>query len=224
MAEINNEYNQNSNLAKIRSKYIIIKIFDNLKKNKLLNNINYNKKYQKLMNKKLIDYKREYSKIEIEIIPEKNSYGEFIKISKNGYHIYFNNNKEETKRKKINKGEKVNKIKVIIDYKIKSLSNLFDGCNCIKKINFTKFNNEDITNMSGMFYECSSLKELNFSNFNTNNVTDMKDMFYGCSSLKELNLSNFNTNNVKDMSGMFYNCSSLKELNLSNFNTNKYQI
>ena len=56
MAEINNEYNQNCFLTKIRSKYIIIKIFNNLKQKKLLNIINYNKKYQKLMNIKLIDY------------------------------------------------------------------------------------------------------------------------------------------------------------------------
>ena len=87
MAELNNDYNQNSNLTKIRSKYIIIKIFDNLEGNKLLNIINYNKKYQKLMNKKLIDYKREYSKIEIEIIPEENKYGKFINISKKMNHI-----------------------------------------------------------------------------------------------------------------------------------------
>ena len=33
-----------------------------------------------------------------------------------------------------------NKIKIIIDYKIKSLSNLFHSCNCIKKIKFKKFN------------------------------------------------------------------------------------
>ena len=72
MAELNNDYNKNSNLTKIKSKYIIIKIFDNLKQNKLLNIVNYNKKYQKLMNIKLIDYKRKYSKIEIEIIPEEN--------------------------------------------------------------------------------------------------------------------------------------------------------
>jgi len=120
MVEINNDYNQNNNLTKIRSKYIIIKIFDNLKQNKLLNIINYNKKYQKLMNKKLMDYKIEYSKIEIEIIPEENKYGKFINISKNNeshYHIYFNDNIEEIKRININEGEKVNKIKIIIDIK-----------------------------------------------------------------------------------------------------------
>ena len=124
---MNNDYNQNCNLNKIRSKYIIIKIFDILKQNKLLNIINYNKKYQKLMNMHLINYKREYSKIEIEIIPEENKYGNFFNIPNRNksYHIYFNDNKEEIKQKHINKEGKVNKIKIIIDYKIKSLSHLF---------------------------------------------------------------------------------------------------
>ena len=109
---MNNDYNQNCNLNKIRSKYIIIKIFDILKQNKLLN---------------IINYKREYSKIEIEIIPEENKYGNFFNIPNRNksYHIYFNDNKEEIKQKHINKEGKVNKIKIIIDYKIKSLSHLF---------------------------------------------------------------------------------------------------
>ena len=32
----------------------------------------YNKKYQKLMNKNIKDYEKEFSKIKIEIIPKKN--------------------------------------------------------------------------------------------------------------------------------------------------------
>ena len=63
---------KNNFLIKIRSKYILKKIFDNLKENKLLDIIHYNKKYQKLMNKKLKDYKNEFLKIELEIIHKKN--------------------------------------------------------------------------------------------------------------------------------------------------------
>ena len=214
-----------NNLMKIRSKYIIIKIFNNIKQSKLLNIINYNKSYQKLMNIKLKDYKNEFSKIEIEIIPEENIYGRFIKFYnqniKSNIHIYFNdNNKEEIKRNKVNANDNVTKIKIIIDYKIKSLNRFFQNCKCIKKIKFIKFTNDDIKDMSDMFKGCSSLNELNLSNFNTNNVTDMSGMFYKCSSLKELDLSNFITNNVTNMNFMFYKCSSLKELNISNFITN----
>ena len=56
----------------------MIKIFENLESNKLLNIINYNKKYQKLMNKKLNVYKDEFLNLKIEIIPKENIYGEFI--------------------------------------------------------------------------------------------------------------------------------------------------
>ena len=70
MAEINNNLNKNNILKKIKSKYIVMRIFENLKQIKLLDIIHYNKKYQKLMNIKLKDYKNEFLNIEIEVIPK----------------------------------------------------------------------------------------------------------------------------------------------------------
>ena len=219
MADTSNNFNQNNSLKKIRSKYILIKIFDNLKENRLLKLVNYNINYQKLMKIKLKDYKNEFSKIEIEIIPKENTYGKFINTRAN-IHIYFDDNKEEIKRKKIIMGENVAKIKIIVENKIKSLSGFFSNCTCIKNIKFIKFNINDISDMSYMFKDCSSIEEINLSHFNTNNVTNMRCIFSDCPLLKELNLSNFNTNNVTDMSYMFKNCSSIEVLDLSNFNTN----
>ena len=69
------------------------------------------------------------------------------------------------------------KIKIIIDYQVKSFKELFSGCYYIESINFKKFYRNNITDMSYMFAGCSSLKELNLNNFNTNNVTNMSDMF-----------------------------------------------
>ena len=222
MAKTSNKFNGNNMLIKIRSKYILIKIFENLKENKLLNIIHYNKKYQKLMNKNIKDYEKEFSKIEIEIIPKKNEFGKFVNIFNKSINIYFNDNNEEIKKNQIAKNDKVTKIKIIINHKIKSLSKLFQDCQCIQIINFIKFKRNNITNISNMFSFCSSLKELlNLTNFNTNNVTNMNSMFSCCSSLKELNPISFNTVNVTNMKCVFYDCSSLKELNLSNFNTNK---
>ena len=129
----------NNFLIKIRSKYILKQIFDNLKENKLLEIIRYNKNIQNKLNKKLKDFIKEYSKIVIEIIPKENTYGKFICIPKkyeSYYHIYFNDNKEEIKRQKLYEDENIFKIKVILDYKIKSLSHFFDKCKCIKKITF----------------------------------------------------------------------------------------
>ena len=81
----------------------------------------------------------------------------------------------------IDEEDKVTKIKIIIDYQVKSFKGLFSLCECIESINFKKFYRNNIDNMGDMFYGCSSLKELNLNNFNTNNVTDMRSMFYGCS-------------------------------------------
>jgi len=201
MVEEKNNINKNETLVKIRSKYIIIKIFENLDENRLLNIIHYNKKYQKLMNKKIKDYKNAFSTIEIEIIPKENTYGKFFsnysKSVKSNIKIYFNDDyKKEIKTNKITKDDKVKKIKIIINHKIKSLCEFFYNCKCIKKINFIKFNKDDIKNMSWMFYKCSSLEEINLSKFNTENVTDIRGMFFRCSSLKELDLSNFKTDKV----------------------------
>ena len=85
----------------------------------------------------------------------------------------------------IKENDIINNIKIIIDYQVKSFSELFEQCD-IECINFKKFYRGDINNMSAMFYGCSSLNELNLNNFNTNNVTYMSCMFRGC--LDELKL------------------------------------
>ena len=77
------------------------------------------------------------------------------------------------------------KVKVIIDHKIESLSWLFYKCNDIKKINFIKFNRDNIKTMCGMFSGCTSLEEINFYKFNTDNVTNMSELFYECSLLNK---------------------------------------
>ena len=228
---VSKENNKENDIAKpnpiienIKSRYILSKIYDNMAIKKKLEIVKYNKKIQNRLNVGIKDYK-ECCKTEIEIIPSKGKYGKFININENDklyYHIYFNDNKEEIKNKyEITKEDKVSKIKIKIDYQVKSFNKLFYWCDCIESINFNKFKTNNITDMCDMFYNCFSLKKLNLTDFNTNNVTDMNNMFSGCSSLKKLELTNFNTNNVTDMSQMFSGCSSLKELNLTNFNTNK---
>ena len=219
----NNNQSNNRKISDIKSKYILEKIFNNIQKLKLLKIIKYNKKIQKLLNLNSYDYK-EYSIIEIEIIPAENKSGKFINLIDNAdkiyYHIYFNNNtKKEIKEYYIKEKDKVKNINIRIDYQVKSFFKLFEHCGCIEIINFKTFYRNNILNMSDIFYNCKYLKEINFSNFNTNNVTNMKYMFYDCSSLKELNLINFNSNNVTYMRSMFSGCLSLKELNLNNFNT-----
>jgi surface protein len=224
----NESVKSNNIINNIKSRLILSKIYDNIPLKQKLGIVKYNKKIQNKLNLNIKDYKEyieSFSSIIIEIILCKNVYGRFIKINENEklyYHIYFNDNKEEIKNKyEIKEDDKVTKIKIIIDYQVKSFNFLFSKCECIESINFKQFYRNNIKTMSMMFYCCSSLKEINLSNFNTNNVTDMSWMFYGCSLLKELNLSNFNTNNVNNMCSMFYKCSSLKEIKFLNFCTNK---
>ena len=54
---------------------------------------------------------------------------------------------------------------------------------CIKKINFIKFNRDDIKNMSYIFHNCASLEQLNFSDLknvkdemNENKVTSILNL------------------------------------------------
>ena len=48
------------------------------------------------------------------------------------YHIYFDDKKEENKRNYIKKEDKVNIIKIIIDYQVKSFQELFSCCKSIE--------------------------------------------------------------------------------------------
>jgi hypothetical protein len=143
--EQNIKTNRINFLEKIRSKYILKKIFNHLKTNIKLNIIKYNKETQNKLNLIIKDYKEYqeiYSKIEIEIVPIGNKGGRFINFNKSEqfyFHIYFNNSNKEIKRYIINKSAKVKNIKIIIDYQVKSFKDLFKNCKCIESINFKKF-------------------------------------------------------------------------------------
>ena len=65
-------------VLKIRSIYIMKHIFNNILQNKLLNIIRYNKNIRKKLNIQINNYKEEYFKIVIEIIPVEEKYGKFI--------------------------------------------------------------------------------------------------------------------------------------------------
>ena len=134
-------------LQKISSKYILIKIFNILKEERLLNLINYNKKLQKIMKLKKKDYENEYFKIKLELFPIENIYGKFINYLSHTK-IYFNDMVNEIKNKFITKDNEVHIIRIIINRNKKFLSNLFYGCKCIKKLKITKFNREDIETLA----------------------------------------------------------------------------
>ena len=156
MAQIINLRN-NATLNKVRSKYILAQIFDNLQQEKKIEIVRYNKNFRKLLKIRITDYRKAFSKIEIDIIPKENEFGRFIHIpnttNNSNYNIYFNDNKkEDIKRMVINENDNVKKIKVILNHKIKSLYGLFLNCKCIKKIKFIKFNRSNIKNMMNLMF------------------------------------------------------------------------
>ena len=193
-------------LINIKSKFILKKIFESIQKNKVLNIIKYNKKIQNRLNITQNDYK-EFLNIEIEIVPFQDYFVtyNFNFSEPKFYHVYFNDNEKELfpQYKSSFKCEgKIKKVKLIINYEVKSLKGLFKGCRFIKKINFIKFSRKDINDTSEMFYNCS-IEELNLSNFKSDNVKDMSKIFAECHELKKIIFSNFKTNNVINMSEMF---------------------
>ena len=193
---VSNKIESKDIFKNLKNDYFLQKLFHILLKKKSLDIIKYNKKIKERINISIKDYKEYseiYSSIEIEIKPVNNKYGEFINMNENDkkyYHIYFNDNKEEIKRNYLNENENVTKLKIIIDFQVKSFYELFYNCKCIEYIYFNKFYRNNINNMGFMFYGCSSLKELNLSNFNTNNVTDMRSIFFGCSDELKLKIRN----------------------------------
>ena len=133
-------------LKNVKSDYFIQKFFGYMPKRKSLETVRYNKSIQKRINININHYKaysEEYSSIELDIIPKKGEYGEFINIKKEDkkfFHIYFNDNKnKEIENTSLHKNDNVSKISIIIDYQIKSFSRLFAFCDCIESIEFKKF-------------------------------------------------------------------------------------
>ena len=107
-----NQVKSTNILKNLKSDYILQKIFDNLKKMKLLIILKYNKYNQQRLNLTINLYKgycELLTQIVIEIIPSKEpreKYGfgyeenviNYDDKYKKYYHIYFNNNTEEVKR------------------------------------------------------------------------------------------------------------------------------
>ena len=182
--------NNKNILNEIKSKYIIKQMFEFLNQKTFLRMIKYNNQLQTKLDMRI----KEYFQIEIEIIPvdKPDAFNIFINyfFDKSYYHIYFNDNKEEISRNYYYKKDEVKKIKILLDYEIKSLSSLFKCCKCIKSINIIKYNREDITDMSGMFSKCVALEEIDLSNLKINDSIDVNYMFSECSEELQIKIQN----------------------------------
>ena len=103
-------------------------------------------------NKKVVDLYKENN-----INPPK----AFNYFNKNNTKLYINEKEIEFNYKlKFHKSE-TNKIKILSNIKLFTLSTMFYNCINIKNIKFIKLDTHHVTNMSGMFCNCKNLTELN---------------------------------------------------------------
>ena len=155
-------------LNNIKSIYVLKRIFAHAPKRVYLGLIYHNKNFQKKLNISIDNYFIYSQQIEIEIIPTKDELNyddeeenEFIHIMEEKdrpfYHIYFDGGREEKKRNYIKVNDNITKIKVLIDIEVKSITELFNGCYCVKEIKFVKFNRTDFTDYQLMFNSCRNL-------------------------------------------------------------------
>lgn len=106
-------------------------------------------------------------------------------------------------------------------YLSEDFSSTFSEGDCLKEIDLSGFDSENVTNMSSLFSGCTYLTSITFGNdFSTANVTDMSSMFKNTKNLPSVDLSGFNTEKVTNMASMFQQESNayLTELDLSSFN------
>ena len=85
-----------------------------------------------------------------------------------------NMNKKENLifRKRFNKLG-INVTHFIIEEKLNYMSNNFNNCSSLKKIEFVSVYAGEVTDMSGMFQKCSELEYIDLSNFDTSNVKNI---------------------------------------------------
>ena len=208
-------------LSGINSKYIIKTIFNHLEEVKILGLVKYNKEFQQKIGLTIENYIN-FKRIEIVITIDQYFYSKqnqtysqlnFIRYNEKDqpyFHIYFDDRIEEAKKNYIRLNEKVSKVKISIDPKVKSIMELFYNCLFVEKIKFIKYNRADLTKLTYLFFECEHLIDLDITKLETQNVTNMNGMFRDCRNLVSLDLSNLKTCKVKDMSNLFSSCIRLR--------------
>ena len=119
--------------------------------------------------------------------------------------------------------EDINNVTLIFNQQLESNKYMFLGCDNIKEINLSEYDNSKVKVMWGMFRDCINLEKITFGNINTSLVEDMHSLFYNCTNLTSIDLSKFDTTHVTHMGWLFYNCISLTTIDLYNFNTSNVE-
>ena len=83
-----------------------------------------------------------------------------------------------------------------------SLDNLFFKVNTLQEVDLSNITSTKIKSASDLFNGCSNLKKVNFSK-DYSNLNNISNMFSGCSSLESINMNAFNKDTLQDISGLF---------------------
>ncbi len=119
-----------------------------------------------------------------------------------------------------NRANKITKVDIQDNIKIRSISFWFYNLNNLKEIvGLEKIDTSELVSMSATFKNCSSLEEIDLSSFNTKNVTTTSGMFSGCNNLKTIYVgNNWNMDKVESSDDMFKDCTSLIGPNATEYN------
>ena len=92
--------------------------------------------------------------------------------------------------------------------------------NKIQSIDFSNFDDFQVTNIDYLFSGFSALEKINFENFQTKGVGNLNHVFENCKSLTSIDLSNIKEidDGIQQMIHLFYGCSSLEVINMTSFN------
>jgi surface protein len=105
---------------------------------------------------------------------------------------------------------------IVSSREVRSMRDMFDGCQSIKSIDLSCFDVSNVRYMSRMFSACENLEDIIWFRFATSKVEDVSHMFTNCPSLKFINLSGFDTSSLKSCRKMFNKCG-VKAVNLGNW-------
>ena len=140
----------------------------------------------------------------------------FVENNANNFILFIGGKEEKLKGIiKVKDPNETLNIKLIKINEATDLSNMFNKCDCLSKINIiNRWNTSNVTTMSGMFSGCKALERLpDMSKWETNKVTDLSNMFEGCETIESLpDISEWKVENVKSMRYMFNGCGSLEHL------------
>lgn len=107
--------------------------------------------------------------------------------------------------------------------KITSLSNTFNGCNQVSRINVSKWNVSNCTNFRATFQDCGNVSEFAVDNWQMGKATSISNMFSGCSNLRSVNVNGWDTKNITEANNLFQGCEAIKSVDMSNWVTTKLE-